>query len=281
MTASGLNGLAGDDARLGRVFTGVGVFGLIAALAIGVVGTAVILAVTHSMDRSLTVTAGAVEAADDTVVLAAETVDIVSEAFDTLVPSAGLAAGSFEDAAGVISDTSAVVTEEVPAALDAVLDAMPAIERVAGIVDSTLRALSLIGVDYDPAVPFDDAVAEVAAAIAPLPEQLRAQAVSLSQLAADFEEFGAASASIADDLANLQGQLDEASRLLTEYAAAAADASLVVDDIQSNLQWQRWLMVVAVVIGALAFASLQVVPLTLGRRLQRGAGGGTGMPVER
>jgi methyl-accepting chemotaxis protein len=281
MTANGLGALAGDDARLGRVYTVVGVFGLVAAAVIGVVGAAVIVAVTNSMDRSLTVTAGAVDAADETVVLAAETVDIVSESFDTLVPSADLAAGSFEDAAGVIGDTSAVVTSEVPAALDAVLDAMPAIERVAGIVDSTLRALSLIGVDYDPAVPFDDAVAEVAAAIAPLPEQLRAQQQPLAQLAADFEEFGAASSSIADDLANLQGQLDEASRLLTEYAAAAEDASLVVDDIQSNLQWQRWLMVIAVAVGALAFASLQVVPLTLGRRLQRGAGGGNGEPIER
>lgn len=281
MASGGLDALADDDARLGRLYTGVGVFGTITAVVVGVIGVAVVLAVTNSMNRSLTVTSDAVAAADETVVLAAETVDIVAESFDTLVPAAGLAAGSFEDAAGVIADTSAVVTDEVPDALDAVLDAMPAIERVAGIVDSTLQALSLIGVDYDPAVPFDDAVAEVAAAIVPLPEQLRAQAEPLDQLAADFEEFGASSAAIADDLADLQGQLDEAARLLTEYADAAEDASLVVADIQSNLQWQRWLMVIAVVLGALAFASLQIVPLTLGRRLQRGAGAGSGAAVQR
>lgn len=272
MTAGGFDALARDDVRLGRLFTGIGVFGLIAALVVGVGGVVLVLAVTNSMDRSLTVTADAVAAADDTVALAADTVDIVAESFDTLVPSAELAAGSFEDAAAVIADTSDVVTVEVPAALDAVLEAMPAIESVAGIVDTTLNALSLIGVDYNPAVPFDDAVAEVAAAIAPLPAQLRAQEEPLGQLAADFDEFGAASAAISDDLADLQAQLDEASRLLTDYAGAASDASLVVSDIQSNLVWQRWLMVIAVVVAALAYASLQVVPLATGRRLQRSGG---------
>ena len=254
------------------MFTGVGVFGLIAALILGTIGVAVVWAVTDSMDRSLTVTANAVTAANDTVVLAAETVAIVSESFDTLVPAAGLAAGSFDDASTVITDTSTVVTVDVPDALDAVLDAMPAIESVASIVDGTLRALSLIGVDYDPAVPFDRAVAEVADAIRPLPPQLRAQAEPLDRLAADFGEFGAASAAISEDLAALQVRLDEASRLLTEYAATAADASFVVADIQANLAWQRWLMVLALIVAAVGFALLQVVPLSLGRRLTAGAG---------
>jgi methyl-accepting chemotaxis protein len=268
MSGRGIDGVAADDARLGRVYTGIAVFGLIAAVTMGIVGVVVVQAVTNSMERSLAVTAAAVSAADDTVGLAADTVDIVSASFDTLVPSAALAASSFADAAGVIGDTSAVVTGEVPDALDAVLDAMPAIERVAGIVDTTLRALSFVGVDYEPAVPFDDAVAEIGAAIAPLPDQLRAQGEPLARLAADFEEFGTASADISDDLAALQDQLDEASRLLTEYASAAEDASAVVADVQSNLAWQRWLMAAAVVIAAAAFASLQFVPLTLGRRLR-------------
>ena len=76
---------------------------------------------------------------------------------------------------------------------------------------------------------------------------------------------------MSDDLAELQAQLDEASRLLTEYAATAADASLVVADIQDNLRWQRWLMVVALLMVAAGFALLQLVPLTLGRRLAAGA----------
>jgi hypothetical protein len=247
--------LASDDARLGRTFTSIGAFGLIAALVAGIVGAAVVWSVTDSMDRSLTVTANAIAAADDTVGLAAETVAIVSDSFDTLVPAADLAAGSFEDASGVI---------------DAVLDAMPAIETAAGIIDSTLGALAFLGLDYSPAVPFDEAVAEVADALEPLPPQLRTQEEPLERLAADFDEFGSASAAMAADLAALQTQLDEAAILLGAYATTADDASLVVADIQENLRWQRWLMVFAVIVVALAFGALQIVPLALGNRLSTG-----------
>lgn len=269
---SWLDDLAADDARLGRTFTRIGTFGLIAALVAGTIGTAVVWSLVNSMDRSLTVTANAVAAADDTVLLGAETVTIVSEAFDTLVPAANLAAGSFEDAGAVIADSSQVVTVDVPNALDSVLDAMPAIESGAGIIDTTLGALAFFGADYEPDVPFDQAVAAVAEAIEPLPALLRAQADPLDRLANDFEEFGAASAAMARDLAAVQAQLDEASVLLAEYAATAADASLVVADIQDNLSWQRWLMVGGIVLLSSTFAALQIVPLTLGRRLDPGEG---------
>ncbi len=262
---------ATDDARLGRLFTAVGIAGLIAAAILAVLGVIAVWSVAAAMDRSLTVTATAVAAADDTVTLAALTVAIVSDSFDTLVPAASLAAGSFTDAASVIADTSTVVTIDVPNALDAVLDAMPPIERVAGIIDTTLGALSFFGADYDPDVPFAEAVAGVAAGIAPLPEQLRAQAEPLDQLASDFEEFGAASTVIAVDLEALQIQLDTASRLLTEYAATTAGASLVVADVQNDLGWLRWLVSAAVVLAALVLAALQIVPLTLGKRLRTGA----------
>ena len=117
--------LATDDARLGRLFTTIGIAGLIAAAILAVLGVIAVWSVAAAMDRSLTVTATAIAAADDTVTLAAQTVAIVSDSFDTLVPAASLAAGSFEDAASVIADTSTVVTIDVPNALDAVLDAMP------------------------------------------------------------------------------------------------------------------------------------------------------------
>jgi methyl-accepting chemotaxis protein len=269
---SWLDDLAADDTRLGRTFTRIGTFGLIAAVVAGTIGTAVVWSVVNSMDRSLTVTANAVAAADDTVRLAAETVSIVSESFDALVPAANLAAGSFEDAGAVITDSSQVITVDVPDALDSVLDAMPAIESVAGIVDTTLGALAFFGADYEPDVPFDEAVAEVADAIEPLPGLLRAQADPLDRLATDFEDFGVASAAMAQDLAAVQAQLDEASLLLTEYATTAADASLVVADIRDNLSWQRWLMVGGIVLLSLAFAALQIVPLTLGKRLSTDEG---------
>ena len=262
-----LSALAGDDQRLGNLFAVLGIGGLIASLIAGVLGIAVVATLTRSADQSLAVTVKAVETADETVALAADTLGIVSDSFDTLVPSAELAAATFEDAAMVIADTTVVVTVDVPDALDAVVAAMPAIETAAEIIDNALRVLSFVGVDYNPEVPFDEAVAELESAIADLPDQLRAQTEPLASLASDFEEFGVATAEITDDLTDLQRQLEEAERLLDSYASTAGEATEVVTAIREDLQWQRWLMVVVVVLVAGAFAVIQTVPILLGRRL--------------
>lgn len=264
--SEGLSALAGDDQRLGRLFTALGIGGLVAAVIAGILGIVVVTTLTRAADESLAVTVEAVETADETVALAANTLGIVSESFDTLVPSAELAAATFEDAATVIADTTVVVTVDVPDALDSVVDAMPAIETTAEIIDNALRVLSFVGVDYEPEVPFDEAVAELTAAIGDLPEQLRAQAEPLASLASDFEEFGVATVEIADDLADLQSQLEEAERLLDSYATAAGEATEVVTAIRDDLQWQRWLMVLVVVLVTAAFAVTQTVPILLGRR---------------
>ncbi|MEA2024207.1 MAG: hypothetical protein U9N79_07970 [Actinomycetota bacterium] len=265
--SQGLSALAGNDQRLGRLFTIIGIGGLIASLVAGILGIVVVMTLTRSADQSLAVTVDAVETADETVALAADTLGIVSESFDTLVPSAELAAAAFDDAATVIAESAVVVTVEVPDALDAVVDAMPAIETAAEIIDNALRVLSLVGVNYNPEVPFGEAVAELETAIADLPEQLRAQDEPLASLASDFEEFGVATAEITDDLTDLQSQLEEAQRLLDSYAATAGEATEVVTAIRNDLQWQRWLMVAVVVLVTGVFAAIQTVPILLGRRL--------------
>jgi len=265
---SGLAQLAADDRRLGRLLWVLGIGGLVASLIAGILGVVIVVTLARSADQSLAVTVDAVETADETVALAADTLGIVSESFDTLVPSADLGAAAFENAATVIADTTVVVTVDVPDALDAVVDAMPAIETAAEIIDNALRVLSFVGVDYNPEVPFDEAVAELETAISDLPEQLRAQAEPLASLSSDFEGFGVATAGITDDLTNLQAQLDEAERLLDSYASAAGEATDVVAAIRDDLRWQRWLMVMVVVVVTGAVAALQAVPILLGRRLQ-------------
>ena len=44
-------------------------------------------------------------------------------------------------------------------------------------------------------------------------------------------------------VADLQKQLDEAELLLDAYAATAGEATVIVNEIRDDLQWQRWLMV--------------------------------------
>jgi len=201
-----------------------------------------------------------------------QTVGVVADSFDTLVPSAELAASAFEDANEVFGDTVEVVTVDVPDGLDAVVDALPAIESVAAIIDNTLGFLSFVGVDYNPEVPFDEAVAELEVAIADLPQQLRDQAEPLASLQEDFSSFGTSASDIAVDLAALQTSLDEAQRLFDTYAETTEAATAAVEDIRGDLAWVRWMALLAVILITTALAGLQAVPILLGRRFNNSGG---------
>jgi hypothetical protein len=72
-----LSALAGDDRRLGRLFTNLGIGGLVASMIAGILGIFVVATLTSSADQSLGVTVEAVGTADETVALAADTLGIV------------------------------------------------------------------------------------------------------------------------------------------------------------------------------------------------------------
>ena len=62
--SEGLSALAGDDQRLGRLFTALGIGGLVAAVIAGILGIVVVTTLTRAADESLAVTVEAVETAD-------------------------------------------------------------------------------------------------------------------------------------------------------------------------------------------------------------------------
>ena len=258
-----------DDQRLGRVFIAIGVFGLAIALLIGTVGVAVVIRLSGSMERSLDAAANALESVDGTVELAATTIGTLSGSLDTVVAVTDRAEEAFGAAAGVVDQSGTVVTTDVPDGLDAVLAALPAIERVAAVVDGTLRALSFVGIGYDPETPFDEAVADLELALGDLPGRLRAQEQPLADLADVFRGFGTSSVLIARDLEMVQTQVDAALLVLDEFESTTAEASMLIANIQDDLVMLRVLLLAAVVLLAAVLAALQIVPLAFGYRLTR------------
>jgi hypothetical protein len=258
-----------DDRRLGRLFIAVGVFGLIVAVLVGFGGTVAVVKMTGSLQRSLATTASALEAVDGTVELAVSTLATMSGSLDTVAAVAEEAQEGLYGAAGIVDETGRLLTGDVPASLDAVLVALPAIERVAEVVDRTLRALSFLGVGYDPEAPFDEAVADLGAALDDLPDRLRAEEEPLADLVGVFRGFGDSSVRIAADLQTVRAQLDDATVLLDDWKATSAEAAAAVAGIRDALAAQRALLVGAVVVFAFLIAALQVVPLALGYRMVR------------
>jgi hypothetical protein len=121
-----------------------------------------------------------------------------------------------------------VLTEEVPAALEAVRAALPGLEDSARVLDRTMRALRLFGVDYDAEVPLDEAVAGIDAALAAVPETLRLQA----------ERF-AGTVSAMDSLAN---QTEGVARQVGEVGQAMDGLADSVDAARQSAQDARLLL---------------------------------------
>lgn len=158
-----------------RLITAGLAVGAVTGLVIGI-GSPLILVTTGNIaQQSLSLVAASLDQLDT----AADRVDLaISISSDTLAgveEAVGDSSIELEAMARTGEDLGRVLTEEVPAALEAVRAALPGLEDSARVLDRTMRALRLVGVDYDAEVPLDEAVAGIDSSLATIPETLRSQ----------------------------------------------------------------------------------------------------------
>jgi methyl-accepting chemotaxis protein len=244
---------------LGAVWLGAGITGAVVALLSGVLGWALIGNLAAGLDASLAA-AGTVLA---TTTEAVEVIDGVLEDTAAALESmeATLAGGEegMQEAAALTASLGTLLTEEVPTALEGVLASMPALVDTARVIDRTMRALSLVGVDYDPEVPLDQSLTGIEQTLEPLPEQLRAQQEALEGLSASMSTMAASLGDLSSQVSDLGDGLSEASGLIDEYRASVGEVSEVVEAARSSLatqlQWARALLVLLCVTAAVSLTA--------------------------
>lgn len=201
---------------------------LAAALAVAVLGAAVVawtvVGAIGAAGESLRASGAAIDTIDSTIDTTEEIVSTVHEGLGSLDALAGNVADSSGITATVIRDVSDLTTNDLPDSLRTVEDAMPALIEVGAVVDDTLRTLSVIGVAYAPAVPFDEALREVQASLHGLPEELAHQGRTLGTLAPVVDDIGAQSERLAGEIRTTRSRLEDASLLLDDYRTVLADA---------------------------------------------------------
>lgn len=256
----------------GTVILGTAITAAVVGLLVAGLGGWVTTRATTAAGDTLDLTVEALRAADDGVAVARDAVDgvrgVLAEA-QTTVFAAGIALG---EAAPLIDDVADTLGTDVADAVDAAVDSLPALVEVGGIVDATLGALGFItGNPYDPDVPLDEALGDLEAALAPIPEQLRTQADSLAEANSTTANLAEGLRDTAEGLSALGRSLEEASILLDEYGETTADALALADDLGRDLDRLRVPAVVAVVAVGLLLTATQGVPILVGLGL-RGAG---------
>lgn len=259
---------------LGRALVGIGVLGVVLSVLGIVVGLRLLTGFDIALANSIAVTADALDAVDASVQVTEGAVTSLTGALRRTEATTRQLAVGIGDAEAVLDATADLTEDELAGSLAAVEGALPALIDVAAVIDRTLSALSRVpfGPDYDPAERFDDSLRSIQRELDGLPEALEDQAELVRDASSSLGVIQRGTLSIADDIGELEGALREASALLADYSATAADARELVERSERDLQGElRLARVLAVALG-LTMMAANAAPLGVGWLLLRPEG---------
>lgn len=256
--------------RWPTVLRGVAVLGVVASLLVVVAGWALLSQTQSALVDSLALTGDALEALDASAGVAADTVDVLGASLAGLEATAADLDTAFADGERLMRELAGLLRTDVAGTLAAVEGALPGVIEVAATIDTTLAAVSLLpfGPDYDPAEPFAASLQDVADALEGVPDELVVQADVLEETAGSLADVGDGVGDLVAELAAFETSLAATAELLATYDDTIADGRVLVAEASDGLAARLWLGRLAVVVFALAFAALQVVPLYLAERAE-------------
>lgn len=175
---------------------------------------------------------------------------------DASALGAQLGDGSRDTAAALVS-AGGLIENDVADSLESVDRAMPALVEAGRVIDDTLGALTLFGVQYDPPVPFDEALADVQAGLDGLPERVRTQGSNIAALGSVVDQVALDSEEVAESLDGVAEELDAASVTLARLDASVRGVDQIGVAVGTVARYRpvvATLLVVAIVAGlALSF----------------------------
>ena len=254
--------LRGDFVKTSLVVAGL--VSVAAALVFGIGGWIVVRGLVSGSASTIRSAADVVE--DAAVAAEAAGVSVtnmraVVEEIENAVRSGARTLGTVEQ---LLSDISDQATQDVAQSIESTVDAMPGIIRTGVVIDRTLSALSLIGVDYDPEVPLDTALESIRDSLRPLPEEIREQSRLLGEAADDLARIAESSGTLAARLLEIRIDLLEAEDIVNEAARSVDETSTRFDELADDFDSYRTWMPLLVVAAALALGAVGTAILILG-----------------
>lgn len=253
-----------ERARVGRTLRVIGYTGVAAALLVGVVGWVFAGRATSTLTETLDPFGRIVNDLADAIEASQMLFDRTTEALESIEGATRSLVRATDSVTDVITETADLAGGDIADSLDSAVESLPALVDTSRVIDRTMRALSFVGVDYDPAVPLDQSLAALQTSLSPIPGQIRDQAVLLEGVTNDLS-------GVADDgrrlsAVLLEARLDmaEAGRILSSAANNAQSATERFDSIQAEVTTYSTLARTAVVAAAVALMAAASAPLLLG-----------------
>lgn len=263
------NNIIDDRARFGKALTVAGLVGIAAALVVGIAGWILAGKASETASTTLEPLSGIVVNVAEAVEASHIVVSRTTEAIDSIESATRSVARTLDSASVVVDEIGTLITVDLADSLESAVDTLPALIDTSRVIDRTMRALSLVGVDYDPEVPLDESLSALEESLRPLPEQLREQADLLETVQDDVESISADAGQLAAVLLETRIDMLEAEAILvsaTENAQSAVDAVASVEQDLDTYDTLARVVVIAVTVALLAAAS---APLLIGIHYRR------------
>ncbi|MFP3881837.1 MAG: hypothetical protein ACLFRT_14105 [Actinomycetota bacterium] len=256
-----------NGGKLGRWLLAAGVLGAIASLVVGVVGWILAGRLVATVDDVIGPTSGIVGDLAESIEASEVLFERTTEAIESIETASRSTVRTLTSLGTVLEETAEVAGEGVADSLETAVETLPGLISTGNVIDNTMRALSFVGVDYDPDVPLDESLADLEASLAPLPDQIRDQVALLEDVQTDLED-------IADDGRELSAVLLEArldmmaaERVLRSAKANATAAAERIDEIEAGVDPYDTLARVVVVAASLVLLAASLAPTLLGLHL--------------
>lgn len=216
-----------------------------------------------------------------------QTIGSITETIDLVQATAVNLASTVDDTEPMLDELTMLVGQDIPSTIGDVQDTIPNIAQTAKVVDDTLRLLSKLkveetiplvnykisfglGVEYDPEIPFDQAVEDVGRGLGPI-------AVTSGNLEGELRTTKANMALLSQDLTALAADLDRLNEevgafrpLLDEYSTLVGDMQGQIAAGEQRLNDQVLFASQATIVVAVWLSMSQLMPLFFGLELLLG-----------
>jgi methyl-accepting chemotaxis protein len=258
-----------DRLRFGRALLIAGIVGTVGALVVGVAGWILAGRATQTVTATIGPLSGIVTNVAETIGASQVMISRTGEAIDAIESATRSTARALGSVSAIVDETSEVLGGDLADGIEAAVESLPAISDTARVIDRTMRALSLVGVNYDPEVPLDVSLTDLEESLRPIPEQLRSQIALLESVQGDVDQIASEAGAHAAVLLEARIDMMEAERVL-ESTSANVDAAVEgIASLEADIETYDTLARVVVIAATLTLLAVAFTPLVIGIHYRR------------
>jgi len=240
----------------------------VAGVLIAIIGTVVIWLFLSDLqdttNRSLLMGEQATVTLNETIDVADQVLTAVDDGLTTVQSTLGTLDDLLQSTAG-LADATGSLSSTLPASFDNIDAALATVQNLGETVDSTLAALSSLpfGPNYNPKVPFPEAIGNLRAALDPIAADLTSISGELQNFASGSGDLSAQIDSLTADVARTRAALSGTDDLLAQYRQTTTEAGQLAAQTRDDLSGSMTRMRIVLIAAALLLALSQFVPWTM------------------